>query len=64
MTEANGVVGPVHPKAMPVMLTTAEEFTTWLEAPVAEALALQRPLPDEMMRIVATGAREDRYIDT
>jgi putative SOS response-associated peptidase YedK len=62
-TEANGVVGPVHPKAMPVMLTTAEEFTTWLKAPAAEALALQRPLPGEMMRIVATGAREDWYLN-
>jgi len=45
------------------MLTTAEEFTTWLKAPAAEALALQRPLPGEMMRIVATGAREDWYLN-
>ena len=27
-TDANGVVGPVHPKAMPVLLVTAEERDT------------------------------------
>lgn len=57
--EANGVVGPIHPKAMPVVLTTPEEWSTWLAAPTEIALELQRPLPDAMMRIVATGARKD-----
>ena len=58
-TEANVTVGAVHPKAMPVLLTTADEFATWLEAPWAQAQALQRPLPDAMMKVVATGARHD-----
>ena len=58
-TEANGVVGPVHPKAMPVLLTTPEEWRTWLEAPTEEALELQRPLPDGMMKEVARGGRRD-----
>lgn len=57
--EANGIVGPVHPKAMPVLLTTPEEWRTWLEAPTEVALALQRPLPDTLMGIVATGERHD-----
>lgn len=57
--EANGVVGPIHPKAMPVLLTTPEEWSTWLAAPTEIALELQRPLPDGMMRIVATGSRRD-----
>jgi putative SOS response-associated peptidase YedK len=25
-TEANGIVAPIHPKAMPVILTTKEEY--------------------------------------
>ncbi len=59
-TEANGIVGPVHPKAMPVvLLTNPEEWATWLEAPTAEALRLQRPLPDSAMREVARGPRSD-----
>ena len=57
--EANGVVGPIHPKAMPVLLTTPEEWSIWLSAPTEIALELQRPLPDTMMQIVATGSRRD-----
>lgn len=59
-TEANGIVGPVHPKAMPVLLTTKEECGTWLEAPTEEALTLQRPLPDGLMKEVARGELHDR----
>jgi putative SOS response-associated peptidase YedK len=57
--DANAVVAPVHPKAMPVILTTADEIDTWLRAPTAEALQLQRPLADDALRIVATGERQD-----
>ncbi|KQP62798.1 SOS response-associated peptidase [Methylobacterium sp. Leaf112] len=57
--EPNGVVGPIHPKAMPVLLTTQEEWSMWLAAPTEIALELQRPLPDAEMRIVAQGARRD-----
>ncbi|KQP61178.1 SOS response-associated peptidase family protein [Methylobacterium sp. Leaf108] len=57
--EANGIFGPVHPKAMPVLLTTPEEWRTWLEATTEVALELRRPLPDTAMTIVAAGARQD-----
>lgn len=60
--EPNAEVGKVHPKAMPVILTTADEWSAWLAAPAAEALALQRPLPDGALRIVASGEKEDRAI--
>ncbi len=61
-TEANAIVAPVHPKAMPVILTTPDEVDLWLSAETADALALQRPLPDEALRIVVKGEREDGVV--
>ncbi|WP_137136711.1 SOS response-associated peptidase [Rhizobium sp. FKY42] len=45
-TQPNGIVGPVHPKAMPVILRTEEDIETWMTKPWDVAKALQRPLSD------------------
>ena len=39
-TEANAVIAPIHPKAMPVILRSGKEADRWLEAETADALAL------------------------
>ncbi|WP_439154259.1 SOS response-associated peptidase [Yoonia sp.] len=50
-TDANGVVAPIHPKAMPVILISPEAIKMWLTAPREQALRLQRPLPDRMLTL-------------
>lgn len=51
-TNANEVVKPIHPKAMPVVLTSSDEVTAWLTADWREAKGLQRPLLSDRLEVV------------
>jgi putative SOS response-associated peptidase YedK len=62
-TEPNAIVAPIHPKAMPVVLTAREEVEAWMTAPAQKALLLQRPLTDSALQIVARGLKEDVLVD-
>jgi putative SOS response-associated peptidase YedK len=56
-TEPNAVVGPIHPKAMPAILSEPDEIETWMTAPWEEAKTLQRPLADDKLILLPKRAR-------
>jgi putative SOS response-associated peptidase YedK len=48
---------------MPVILTKPDEIEMWMSAPAPEALKLQRAQPDDALRVVARGQKEDVAAD-
>jgi putative SOS response-associated peptidase YedK len=59
LKRTNWTVKPVHEKTIPVILRTPEEVDVWMNAPAQVALELQRPLPDDVLKIVLRDAKED-----
>lgn len=51
-TEPNEVVKPVHPNAMPVILTELDDCENWLSGGL-RSLELQRPLPQTAIRLLS-----------
>ncbi|WP_127598255.1 SOS response-associated peptidase [Nitratireductor alexandrii] len=60
-TKPNAVVAPIHPKAMPVILSTHDEIDKWLTAPWADAKHLQRPAPDDALIVVDKPATQIKF---
>lgn len=60
-TDANEVIGPIHAKAMPVILVNESEWDTWLTGSVEEALQLQRPLPPGRPLAIGKGMRKEEF---
>jgi putative SOS response-associated peptidase YedK len=59
-TTPNELVSTINHERMPVLLTSEEEFDTWLRGSAEEAFALARQYPPERMRIVREGfAKQD-----
>jgi putative SOS response-associated peptidase YedK len=59
--EPNRVVAPIHPKAMPVILSPAGA-ASWLNPPAAEALVLQKPAPDNELMLLSREEVSDRDV--
>lgn len=49
--EPNSIVAPIHPKAMPVILTAETDLHAWLSEPWSSVNELQRPMPDELLEL-------------
>ena len=49
--DANAEVRPVHPKAMPVILSDPADLRDWLAGGVDSLYRLQRPLPDYSLQV-------------
>lgn len=57
--ESNADVAPIHPKAMPVILTKPDQWDAWLFFQRNGVKRPVRPLPDHSLKVVARGQKKD-----
>ena len=57
-TDANAMMQPIHPTAMPAILT-GDDAETWLNVPREIAIQLHCPAPEGLLSTVATGTKQD-----
>jgi putative SOS response-associated peptidase YedK len=53
-TLPNATVAPFYPESMPMLLLTEKDRETWLSGTAEEALVLQRPAPENALRVVVS----------
>lgn len=58
-TDASPDVAPIHPDATPVLLLDEAAREQWMNAPMEEALLLQKPPPAGALKIVAVDTKQD-----
>lgn len=58
VTVPNNVVGSIHPRAWPAILTTREGIDLWMTMPLDDAVRPQRPFADDALLIVARAGRK------
>jgi putative SOS response-associated peptidase YedK len=62
-TTPNSLVGSINHERIPVLLSTDEEFETWMKGSANEAFQLIREFPPNKMRIVQEGFEKRDMLD-
>lgn len=62
-TEPNDLTSAINHERMTVLLSTEDQFETWLSASQQEALGLARSFDPALMRIVQSGKDKEDFLD-
>ncbi len=63
-TEPNALTASINDERMPVLLSTRDDFETWLSGSTEEALKLARSYAADQMRIVQSGSERKDLLAT
>lgn len=63
-TEPNTLTASINHERMPVLLSSDEQFETWLHGTPQEAFALAKSYPPELMQIVQSGNERKDLLQT